>query len=64
MARKNQEAQAKSQIQAKKVNKKINLTLEQKQQMLEIAKNLKEQSTFNTDPIEVLVEDGVVENAV
>ena len=62
MARKKQEAQAKSQIQ--KVNKKITLTIEQKKKMLEIAKNLGEQSTFNSDPMRELVEDGTIENAV
>lgn len=60
MARKSNEAQVKSQ----KVSKKINLSLEQKAAMIEIAKNLKEQTTVNTDPISELVADGEVENAV
>ncbi len=60
MARKSNEAQVKSQ----KVSKKINLSLEQKEAMIKIAKNLKEQTTVNTDPISELVADGEVENAV
>ena len=61
MARKNQEAQARSQTQKAK---KLVFSPEEKEKMIKISKELKEQSTFNTDPIEVLVEDGVVENAV
>lgn len=59
----NQQAQSQKRPTAQKA-KKINLSLEQKKKMVEIAKQLKEQDKFNTDPISELVADGDVENAV
>ncbi len=61
MARKsNQQPSLKSQKA-----KSTKLTIEQKKEMVNILKDLKEeQTTFNADPISELVADGEVENAV
>lgn len=62
MARKNNKPQA-EEIKIQKVNK-LEISDQEKAEMLKISKSLGEQTTFNTDPVSELVEDGEIENAI
>ena len=54
----------KQQQKPKSQGVKLTLSVDEKEEMINISKRLGIQTTFNTDPISELTEKGSVENAV